>query len=54
MQKTITCKGCGKKFLAPVVDTGRQEISDIGEEATFALICPFCMAHAVYTSSDLE
>lgn len=54
-QKKITCKGCAKKFLAPVVDTGRQEISpDIEVDASFALICPFCMTHALYTAQDLE
>lgn len=53
-QKSITCKSCGKKFLAPSVDTGRQEISDIDDSAAFALICPFCMAHALYTPKDLE
>jgi uncharacterized protein CbrC (UPF0167 family) len=54
-QKSVTCKSCGKKFLAPTVDTGRQEISsEIDEGASFALICPFCMAHALYTAKDLE
>jgi len=54
-QKMVACKSCGKKFLAPAVDTGRQEISpDIDESATFALICPFCMAHALYSAKDLE
>lgn len=54
-QKMVACKSCGKKFLAPAVDTGRQEISpDISEDATFALICPFCMAHALYYAKDLE
>jgi len=54
-QKTVACKSCGKKFLAPAVDTGRQEISpDIDESASFALICPFCMAHALYSAHDLE
>lgn len=52
-QKSVKCKACGKKFLAPAVDTSRQEISDIGD-ARFALICPFCMAHSLYTSRDLE
>lgn len=54
MQKSVNCKSCGKKFLAPPVDTGRQEISEIDEGAAFALICPFCMAHALYTARDLE
>ncbi|MEW6603960.1 MAG: hypothetical protein AB1351_04640 [Thermoproteota archaeon] len=54
MQKSITCKSCGRKFLSPPVDTGRQEISDIDGSASFALICPFCMAHALYTAKDLE
>lgn len=54
MQKSVTCKSCGKKFLAPAVDTGRQEISDIDGDAAFALICPFCMTHALYTPRDLE
>lgn len=54
-QKTLVCKRCGKRFLAPPVDTGRQEISpEIDPDASFALICPFCMAHAVYTAKDLE
>jgi len=53
-QKSITCKSCRRKFLAPPVDTGRQEISDIDDAAAFALICPFCMAHALYTPRDLE
>jgi hypothetical protein len=53
-QKSVACKACGKKFLAPAVDTGRQEISDIDESAAFALICPFCMAHSLYTAKDLE
>ena len=53
-QKSVTCKACRKKFLAPAVDTGRQEISDIDESAAFALICPFCMAHSLYTAKDLE
>ena len=54
-QKSVTCKSCGKKFLAPAVDTGRQEISaDINDSASFALICPFCMAHSLYTPKDLE
>jgi len=53
-QKSVTCKACGKKFLSPTVDTGRQEISDIDQDAAFALICPFCMAHALYTVKDLE
>jgi hypothetical protein len=53
-QKKVTCKSCKRKFLAPAVDTGRQEISDIGESAAFALICPFCMTHALYTAKDLE
>jgi hypothetical protein len=53
-QKSVTCKACEKKFLAPAVDTGRQEISEIDEAAAFALICPFCMAHALYTARDLE
>ena len=53
-QKTVTCKSCGQKFLAPAVDTGRQEISDIDESAAFALICPFCMVHPFYTAKDLE
>jgi hypothetical protein len=54
MQKSVTCKSCNRKFLAPAVDTGRQEISDIDKDAAFALICPFCMAHALYTAQDLE
>ena len=54
VQKSVTCKACRKKFLAPAVDTGRQEISDIDESAAFALICPFCMAHSLYTAKDLE
>jgi hypothetical protein len=54
VQKLIKCKSCEKKFLAPPVDTDRQEISDIDKGADFALICPFCMAHALYTSRDLE
>ncbi|MGH9991232.1 MAG: hypothetical protein ACREAZ_01110 [Nitrososphaera sp.] len=54
-QKSVRCKGCSKKFLAPAVDTGRQEIStDIDGGAAFALICPFCMTHALYTPKDLE
>jgi len=54
-QRSVTCKTCRRKFLAPAVDTGRQEISpDIGEDAAFALICPFCMAHSLYTAKDLE
>lgn len=53
-QKSVTCKACRKKFLAPAVDTGRQEISDIDESAAFALICPFCMTHSLYTAKDLE
>jgi RNase P subunit RPR2 len=54
-QKSVACKSCKQKFLAPAVDTGRQEISsDIDESAAFALICPFCMAHARYTARDLE
>lgn len=54
MQKSVTCKSCRRKFLAPTVDTGRQEISDMDKGAAFALICPFCMAHALYTAQDLE
>jgi hypothetical protein len=53
-QKTVICKACRRRFLAPTVDTGRQEISDIDESAAFALICPFCMAHALYAAKDLE
>jgi uncharacterized Zn-finger protein len=54
-QKSVTCKVCGRKFLTSAVDTGRQEISpDIDEGAAFALICPFCMAHSLYTAKDLE
>jgi hypothetical protein len=54
-QKSVKCKNCGKKFLSPPVDTGRQEISaDIDEGVSFALICPFCVAHALYTAKDLE
>jgi RNase P subunit RPR2 len=53
-QKTVTCKNCHRKFLIPAVDTGRQEISGDMVEATFALICPFCMAHALYSVYDLE
>jgi hypothetical protein len=47
-QKMVTCKSCHRKFLIPAVDTSRQEISyDMeGGGATFALVCPFCMAHA--------
>ncbi|MEO9320567.1 MAG: hypothetical protein ABI361_07850 [Nitrososphaera sp.] len=54
MQKSVRCKSCGRRFLAPVVDTSRQEISEISEETSFGLICPFCMTHEVYRSSDLE
>ncbi|HEY6756359.1 MAG TPA: hypothetical protein VI037_03110 [Nitrososphaera sp.] len=53
-QKMVTCKSCSRKFLIPAVDTNRQEISSDIIGATFALICPFCMAHALYTSYDLE
>ena len=53
-QKSVTCKSCGRKFLVPLVDTSRQEISDIDADAKFALICPYCMAHALYTAKDLE
>ncbi|HJS81489.1 MAG TPA: hypothetical protein VJ742_01495 [Nitrososphaera sp.] len=39
----------------PSVDTGRQEISaEIDSSASFALICPFCMTHAVYSGKDLQ
>jgi len=54
VQKKVTCKSCKRKFLAPSIDTGRQEISDIDESAALALICPFCMTHAPYTAKDLE
>jgi len=54
VQKKITCKSCKRKFFAPAVDTGRQEISVIDERAAFALICPFCMTHALYAAKDLE
>lgn len=54
MKRSVTCKSCGRKFLTPAVDTGRQEISDIDKDAAFALICPFCMTHALYTAKDLE
>lgn len=55
-QKSVACKSCGRKFLVPVVDTSRQEISAdiISEDARFALICPFCMTHSLYTTKDLE
>jgi hypothetical protein len=54
-QKTVACRECGKRFLVPAVDTGRQEISpEISEDASFALICPFCLAHAAYTAKDLQ
>ena len=54
-QKSVACKSCRRRFLAPAVDTGRQEISsDIDGGAAFALICPFFMAHALYTANDLE
>jgi len=53
-QKMVTCKNCRRKFLMPTVDTSRQEISGDMVEATFALICPFCMAHAIYSIQDLE
>ena len=53
-QKSVTCKSCRRRFLAPAVDTGRQEISNIDESAAFALICPFCMTHALYKTKDLE
>jgi hypothetical protein len=53
-QNLVTCKNCRRKFLAPAVDTGRQEISEIDESAAFALICPFCMTHTLYTPKDLE
>ncbi|HEX7032923.1 MAG TPA: hypothetical protein VF172_07985 [Nitrososphaera sp.] len=54
-QKSVKCKSCGRKFLSPAVDTGRQEISaDIDEGVSFALICPFCMTHALYAAKDLE
>jgi hypothetical protein len=54
-QKSVKCKGCARKFLAPAVDSGRQEISpDIHSSGSFALICPFCMTHAVYATRDLE
>jgi hypothetical protein len=55
MQKMVKCKACTREFVVPAVDTGRQEISpDIGDSAAFALICPFCLAHAVYTARDLQ
>jgi len=53
-QKMVTCKSCHKKFLIPVVDTSRQEISGDMVGASFALICPFCMTHAMYAVYDLE
>ncbi|HKU49031.1 MAG TPA: hypothetical protein VJP79_03690 [Nitrososphaera sp.] len=59
-QKKVACKSCSKYFLVPAVDTGRQEVSsdiiidDKGDGASFGLICPFCMTHAVYTGKDLE
>jgi len=53
-QKMVTCKSCHKKFLIPAVDTSRQEISCDMVGATFALICPFCMTHAIYAMYDLE
>ena len=54
-QKKVACKSCSKMFLAPPVDTGRQEIStELDESASFALICPFCMSHNVYTARDLQ
>jgi RNase P subunit RPR2 len=53
-QKMVTCKNCHRKFLMPTVDTSRQEISGDMVESTFALICPFCMAHAIYSIHDLE
>jgi len=53
-QKMVTCKSCHRKFLIPAVDTLRQEISRDMIGATFALICPFCMTHAIYTAYDLE
>ncbi|HEV8386680.1 MAG TPA: hypothetical protein VGQ03_03565 [Nitrososphaera sp.] len=54
-QKTVACKGCSRRFLVPTVDTGRQEISaEIDGGASFALICPFCMTHAIYTGKDLQ
>ncbi|MDQ3968975.1 MAG: hypothetical protein M3275_11355 [Thermoproteota archaeon] len=53
-QKMVICKSCHRKFLIPAVDTLRQEISRDLIGATFALICPFCMTHAIYTAYDLE
>jgi|GEM_PF-1718073 len=53
-QKMVTCKNCHRKFLIPTVDTSRQEISGDMVGATFALICPFCMTHAIYGVYDLE
>ncbi|HEX6253385.1 MAG TPA: hypothetical protein VFZ55_04100 [Nitrososphaera sp.] len=53
-QKMVTCKRCHRKFLIPVVDTSRQEISRDMVGATFSLICPFCMTHDIYAAYDLE
>ncbi|MDQ3962260.1 MAG: hypothetical protein M3230_07235 [Thermoproteota archaeon] len=53
-QKMVSCKSCHRKFLIPTVDTNRQEISRDMVGATFALICPFCMTHAIYSACDLE
>ncbi|HJU34291.1 MAG TPA: hypothetical protein VJ695_04135 [Nitrososphaera sp.] len=53
-QKMVTCKNCHRKFLIPAVDTYRQEISREMVGATFALLCPFCITHAVYAVDDLE
>jgi hypothetical protein len=50
----VTCKNCFRKFLVPTIDTSRQEISHDMVGATFALICPFCMRHALYAAYDLE
>ncbi|HEY3094860.1 MAG TPA: hypothetical protein VGJ42_03770 [Nitrososphaera sp.] len=32
VQKTATCKSCGKKFLGPAVNPRTQEISDIDKK----------------------
>jgi hypothetical protein len=53
-QKMVTCKNCSRKFLVPTIDTSRQEITHDMVGATFALICPFCMGHALYAAYDLE
>lgn len=56
-QKSVACKSCGRKFLVPIVDTSRQEISAdiVSEDARFAhIFAPFCMTHSLYTTKDLE